>query len=56
MGDGWKCPSCGSIDVEEREDRGGFLEIGEWNGKTYDDEFNVDGYRCRVCDQEFWVQ
>lgn len=37
------CPFCGA---PVALDTGGYLEIGEWNGDSYDFEGYVDGYRC----------
>jgi len=47
------CPKCGRKNLRRSDT--GWVEIGEWNGKQYDREFYVDGYRCRSCGVEFFV-
>lgn len=47
------CPRCSGNNVARSD--GGYIEIGEWNGKQYEREFYVCGYRCRSCDLEFFV-
>jgi len=48
------CPSCGSNEIAE--DKGGFLEIGEWDGKNYEEELNIIGRRCKSCGKRFWTE
>jgi hypothetical protein len=46
------CPRCG----QPSEENGGiFYEKGEWDGKSYDEEANVDEYRCPGCRTRFAI-
>ena len=48
------CPHCQSNDVEF--DTSGFVEIGECNGKNYDEEYDIDRYKCCECRRMFWIE
>lgn len=47
-----KCPKCG---CDLKPDNDGFIEIGEWRGNSYEEEFSVYGYCCPQCGIRLWV-
>ena len=47
------CPSCGHPNAVPAAPA--FLEIGAWDGKRYDEEFQADGHRCEDCGARFWI-
>lgn len=49
------CPKCGKKDRHPAE-RGGFLEIGEWDGKSYEEEFHVSGHSCSGCGHTWYEE
>lgn len=51
-----RCPFCGSSQL--KEDGGGFLEVGEWDGHRYAEELNVTQYVCQgsLCGRRFWTE
>lgn len=50
------CPVCGAPAVETS--KAGFVEVGEWNGKTYEEEADATQYRCtkETCNTTFYVE
>ena len=47
------CPFCMSGDLSPAVD--GHIEMGEWDGKSFESEGSADGWRCNTCGDEFWV-
>lgn len=48
------CPYCGAGETNHvHVDT--FIEMGEYNGKSYESEGGVESFRCRNCKGEFWV-
>jgi hypothetical protein len=50
------CPRCGQIAAPTGA--GAYVEVGEWDGKQYEGECNVDAYRCTAlgCDTAFYME
>ncbi len=51
------CPNCARIIEKNHGGRDGFIEIGRYDEHRdrYEEEYDLDGYRCTVCKQDFWV-
>jgi hypothetical protein len=47
------CPRCVSHDILEVGS--GYVEVGEWDGKRYEEEFDLKRYQCDDCGQQFWI-
>lgn len=47
-----KCPKCGG---RVKPARAGFIEVGEYDGKAYEFEDQVEGYCCEKCRITFWT-
>ena len=47
------CPKCSSQSVVKC--RGGFLEMGEFDGDYHEQEGDVDGYFCTGCKTVFFI-
>jgi len=47
------CTACGSTDTEHV--CGVFVEIGEYEGSSYESEGDADGMRCTACGNEFII-
>lgn len=50
--DAQHCPKCGAANISE--ECGGYIEIGQWNGSSYEREMFVEGFKCEDCGQEWW--
>ncbi len=48
------CPQCGSEAVTDV--RGGFMEVGEWDGSHYEEELDLSGHQCTQCQFRFWTE
>jgi hypothetical protein len=46
------CPECGG--ASEPTGREAFVEIGEWNGKYFDEELDACEYECLICHKAFY--
>lgn len=50
------CPRCGHRSADECKAGNAFLEIGIFDGKSYEAEGSAQGFKCSVCAYEFWVR
>lgn len=46
------CPKCCATNISEKP--GGHIEIGQWDGRSYEREEFVEGFECKDCGQEWW--
>lgn len=46
------CPYCGGHALDTAE--GGYLEAGQWDGKQYAEERDLNDYYCRDCRAGFY--
>ena len=50
------CPRCSSGNIAEY--KGGFIEVGEWEGQSkghYEEEYEAQGYECKSCITLFYI-
>ena len=48
----YRCPQCGGSVEPAKE---GFIEVGEYDGKSYEYEGSVGGFLCLNCNLAFWI-